>query len=289
MSKYYLLLMTFPLLLLSSCSYLPTLTSTEALDILEGIEYHQANSSFAFPDAFTIVIEDLLEKNETELYENDNVKSDVIKTITYDKNNNYFAYSVVDKIDNSKNKNYYYFAIGLSLYEAIKTNDDSYYHIYDNYTYLEIKELIRQKALSYDAFNILLGVKEVNDLSFIFYNSYIGKDNYQSSLEDDTVVNVFNHIFVSPDINSLKVKEDIVYTYDNDDGEYNIVIKTTSNRDIQFEDNLMIKDYENKEIDYKYNRDGSVIRTYYLKQTSLNTVSLEANIESIDLTAFTKK
>ena len=288
MRKYYLLAPLVPLLILTSCSG-GSLTSTQALDALEVIEYNQRDTNFKFPNAVTVVIDETSAVNSIKMGQRKNVGSRRIKTITYDKDNNFFSFIVVDKNDSTNNFEYYYYATGLALYEATKTSTESFYTIDESLTYEEIQKKINDKAVSFNIFNILLGVDEVNDLSTIFYNNMIGAKAFMASLDSDTTLEQFEHYFSSANNSSLYAKESIVYTYYNDDGEGSVMTKNVSNREITFENNLMVGDNSYKEIFYRFVFENEVAREETTVISKNIAVSLSANITAPDLTTYTRE
>lgn len=288
MRKFYLLAPLFPLVILTSCSN-GSLSSTQALNALEVIEYHQRDTNFQFPNAVTLIIEETTATNSIKMGQRKSVGSSVIKTITYDKDNNFFSFTVVDKNDSDNNYEYYFYATGLSLYEARKSSSESTYAIDTTLTYQEIQKKINEKAISFNIFNILLGIEEVNDLSSIFYNDMLGAKAYEALLDSDTTLERFEHYFSSDNESSLYAKENIVYTYYNDDGEGTVMTENISNREINFANNLMILDNSYKEIFYRFVFDNQVVREETTVISKNIEVSLSANITIPDLSSYTRE
>ena len=288
MRKYYLLAPLFPLVILTSCSN-GSLSSTQALDALEVIEYHQRDINFQFPNAVTLIIEETTATNSIKMGQRKSVGSSVVKTITYDKDNNFFSFIVVDKNDSDNNYEYYFYATGLSLYEARKSSSESTYAIETTLTYQEIQKKINEKAISFNIFNILLGIEEVNDLSSIFYNNTLGAKAYEALLDSDTTLERFEHYFSSDNDSSLYAKENIVYTYYNDDGEGTVMTENISNREINFANNLMILDNSYKEIFYRFVFDNQVVREETTVISKNIEVNLSANITIPDLSSYTRE
>ena len=288
MRKYYLLAPLFPLVILTSCSN-GSLSSTQALDALEVIEYHQRDINFQFPNAVTLIIEETTATNSIKMGQRKSVGSSVIKTITYDKDNNFFSFIVVDKNDSDNNYEYYFYATGLSLYEARKSSSESTYAIETTLTYKEIQKKINEKAISFNIFNILLGIEEVNDLSSIFYNNMLGAKAYEALLDSDTTLERFEHYFSSDNDSSLYAKENIVYTYYNDDGEGTVMTENISNREINFANNLMILDNSYKEIFYRFVFDNQVVREETTVISKNIAVNLSADITIPDLSSYTRE
>lgn len=276
-----------PLFLLVGCSN-QTLSNNDVTSSLDLIQFAQNDINFSLPKKVSIVI--TFQNHEDYISLNEPTYTSSLETINfvYDEDNHYFHFSKTSTLDPSINSEFYYYLKGMDLYEVRSEGNINKYKIINNKSFNDMLAMIDEKVNESGFKDLLLGKKAIDEIHDMLEESLVGVDEYKEQLDEDTQVKKYSFVFSGNENGNLNSKKEILLTtiINEDDGK--LLKKDYEYHVVQFENNILVKDYLVVDEYYRFKMGDDIIRYENKEDVFSLNCTFSANIFYPNLVSYTQ-